>query len=244
MKIYIIAHKETEFPALPSIYQPLQVGTELHGKLPGNWAYDNDGENISAKNLSYNELTGLYWMWKNAEEDVVGLCHYRRYFVSSSGKINNLLFGKQTGFLQDEKIRKVLETHDMIVHNKTIFMEGCGKQFLRTQKHPEDLELTGYIIKRDFPEYADDFEKVCSRRTCHLLNVVIAGKELLNRYCQWLFDVLETVEKELKARGEEDFSRRLGMIGERLLDVWIAHNHVRVKECFMINTERNDWKPW
>lgn len=244
MKIYIIAHKSVDFPKLPDIYEPLQVGTALHDRLEGHWNYDDDGENISAKNLSYNELTGLYWMWKNSKEDIVGLCHYRRYFVTASGKLQNLLSGRQSHFIQEQDIRKALEGHDMIVHNKTIFLEGCGKQFLRTQKHPEDLELLKRVIEKVAPEYLDAFEKVFSGRTCHLLNVMIARRELMNRYCSWLFSVLEAMEAELKKQGETDFSRRLGMLGERLLDVWLVQNKIHVKECFMINTERNDWKPW
>ncbi len=244
MQIYIIAHKMGNFPVLSDIYKPLQVGTALHERLKGNWVYDNEGENISDKNLSYNELTGLYWMWKNSREDIVGLCHYRRYFVKASGKVQNLLFGKQNHFLQEEDIRKALEHHDMIVHNKTFFKEGCGQQFQRTQKHPEDLDLLRKVIEKEYPEYQKAFEQVFSGKTCHLLNVMIARKEILDSYCSWLFSVLEKVETELIERGETDFSRRLGMIGERLLDVWIVQNQIRIKECFMINTERNDWKPW
>ena len=40
-----------------------------------------DRDSISNKNDSYCELTGMYWALKNLKNvDVIGLCHYRRYF--------------------------------------------------------------------------------------------------------------------------------------------------------------------
>ncbi len=37
-------------------------------------------DNISAKNATYSELTGLYWLWKNVDVRYKGLTHYRRLF--------------------------------------------------------------------------------------------------------------------------------------------------------------------
>jgi Domain of unknown function (DUF4422) len=43
---------------------------------------DDTGDSIAAKNKHYSELTGHYWLWKNAPDlAVVGVCHYRRYFL-------------------------------------------------------------------------------------------------------------------------------------------------------------------
>ena len=66
--------------ALPtdSLYTPIQAGAAIHPPL--GLMRDNTGENISAKNGSYCELTVLYWMAHNVDADWYGLCHYRRYF--------------------------------------------------------------------------------------------------------------------------------------------------------------------
>ena len=77
IKILIAMHKPYWTPE-DDVYLPLQVGSALHPHfLP---VTDDSGENISAKNPGYCEMTGLYWAWKNLKADYVGLCHYRRYF--------------------------------------------------------------------------------------------------------------------------------------------------------------------
>lgn len=61
VKIYTMTHKKFDVPNDP-MYVPLQVGAE--GKEPLGYVRDNTGENISALNCYYSELTGVYWIWK------------------------------------------------------------------------------------------------------------------------------------------------------------------------------------
>ena len=79
MKVTVVvaAHKPYAMPDDP-LYLPLHVGAE--GKESFGFTGDNTGENISAKNPTFCELTGLYWAWKNLDADYVGLAHYRRHF--------------------------------------------------------------------------------------------------------------------------------------------------------------------
>lgn len=244
MSIYIIAHKNFDVPVSDEFYKVLQVGTDINGVINDSWCMDNTGDNISEKNLSYNELTGLYWIWKNTSEDVVGLCHYRRYFVKSIGKFKNIVLGKCEGFLEQDKINKFLDKYDLIVHNKTYFAQGCKKQYLDTQKYPEDIEVLREILEKNYPEYVSSYDKVMNGKTCHLLNMFIGKKEIVDNYCEWLFSILFEIEELLKEKGEDSFERRMGMLGERMLDIWIEKNDVKVKELFSINTERRDWKAW
>ena len=78
-KIIVCCHKQ-DIMANQEPYFPVHVGKALSDAKLGIQP-DDEGKNISAKNRSYCELTGLYWAWKNLKNvDVVGLCHYRRYF--------------------------------------------------------------------------------------------------------------------------------------------------------------------
>lgn len=235
-KIYIAAHKGFVSLVTGSIYCPLQVGAAINETFHNDWIRDDSGDNISEKNLSYNELTGLYWIWKNSEEDIVGLCHYRRYFVSRTGKISNFLFHTRSGFLPEKYIYDKAMRYDLLVHNKTFFLCGNGEQF-RSTKYSDDMKVVREVLVSDFPQYVESFDRVMDGKVCHLLNMLIGKKAVVDRYCEWLFAVLFAVEEKMIRGGETSFDRRMGMIGERLLDVWLVANHIRIKELFTINTE-------
>ena len=84
--IYIAAHKEFDVPRLEN-YVPLQVGAE--GKEDLGFLRDNTGDNISVKNPNFCELTGLYWIWKNTNDEYKGVVHYRGYFCKSNLSSNS-----------------------------------------------------------------------------------------------------------------------------------------------------------
>jgi len=42
------------------------------------WLMDDEGENISRLNPYFGDLTVLYWTWKNAKDEHLGVCQYRR----------------------------------------------------------------------------------------------------------------------------------------------------------------------
>ena len=87
IQIYVVSHSEEDIKTTISneIYTPLFVGR--NGKDNLGFLSDDQGDNISEKNPSYCELTGLYWMWKQSKEDIIGLCYYRSYFNNNEGSL-------------------------------------------------------------------------------------------------------------------------------------------------------------
>lgn len=252
--IYVIGHKKFTLPAMDSIYIPLVVGNQ-YGAVPEGWLSDQTGENISDKNYRYNELTGLYWIWKNSDAEIAGLCHYRRFFTTSVGKIRNVLTGRKDQFINEDYIKKVLDSYDVILHNRTFTLGGNQKHVCINKKDSKEtqnsklgievLELMNNTFKKVYPEDEIFYQKIMNRRYAHLLNIFICPKSLLDQYCEWLFPLLYAMEQEIDRQFPgQTLPRCMGLIAERLLDVWILKKKLRVKECFTINTEKIEWKPW
>ena len=61
--VMITCHKPCRLPQ-DGCYQPVEVGAALHAEHVPGCIPDDSGENISAKNQHYCELTALYWAWK------------------------------------------------------------------------------------------------------------------------------------------------------------------------------------
>jgi hypothetical protein len=52
-------------------------------------------------------------------------------------------------------------------------------------------------------------------------------REVLNKYCVWLFDVLRYVEERLDISGYDAFQARVfGRISELLINVWVLSNDI------------------
>lgn len=255
MKIFVVAHKQFQMPISSKMYCTLWVGNAKKN-LSKESACDDSGDNISEKNAYYNELSALYWIWKNTNEETVGLCHYRRYFTTLKGKMRNLLFGKNDVFLSEQYVEKKLKKYDVIVHNKTFFREGNRSQLVKsfyldlksgqgktTGVSEKVMELLDETFRELYADKVGAYEKVMRARSAHLLNMIICKRKFLDEYCEWLFPLLFRLEEKLQ-RNDLYTERCMGLVAERLLDVWLVEKKVKYKECFSINTERIDWKPW
>lgn len=225
MAVYVAAHKAFN-TLLPDNYIPLFVGAQ--NKKPIFAAADDSGDNISFKNSSFCELTGLYWVWKNTDDEYKGLVHYRRYF-SANGKI--LLQGQ---------IKKILSSYDVIAAKTEYLRESAYEEFVLHSGKEKDLELLRNVLQKLYPAYIPAFETVMSGNRLHLYNMMIAKKTVFNAYCEWLFDILFELEPLVDMTGYSDYEKRIfGFLAERLLNVWLLHNDLSVCSCAVKNTEQD-----
>lgn len=225
-RIYIMAHKEFEVPHKEG-YLPLQVGREGKGDL--GYLCDNSGEHISEKNASYCELTGLYWIWKNVQCDVAGICHYRRYFVWRETEAVPISLEQK--LLELSYIEESLKSYDMIIPDSGMTRYGSVRRHYEDRHHIADLMTCGEVLREKYPA---DYPAFCWNLDINFVslgNMMIAPKPILDQYCEWLFDILFETEKRIDIQGYDDYQKRVfGFLSERLFRVWILNRRVKVRE--------------
>lgn len=239
-KIVVATHKRYEMPD-NGLYLPLQVGAE--GKESLGYTKDNTGENISEKNASFCELTGLYWAWKNLHEDYIGLAHYRRHFGRRERK-------PLAGVLTDEQLKPMLGKYKVFVPKKRIYgIETLYSHYAHTH-YAGQLDCTREIIAEKYPDYIESYDAVVNQRWGYMFNMMIMRCDLLDSYCQWLFDILFELEKRMPPSEElSKFQGRFyGRVSEIIFNVWLNYqikngtlSKKDIKELHFFYTEKINW---
>lgn len=239
IKIGVATHKIYKMPD-ESMYLPIHSGAEIN---PNNLGYqkDNIGHNISEKNLTYSELTGLYWLWKNDNSEYKGLSHYRRHF-SNKKRVNIFSKGNFEDILTEDNLKKIINEHNIILPNKRkYYIETIESHYIHTH-YEQDLDVTRKIIKEIYPDYEQAYEKVLKSKSAHMFNMFIMKDEYFNEYCEWLFTILFELEKRLDISEYSPFHQRVfGRISEILLDVWIIKNQLNYTEIPVMFMENQNW---
>lgn len=188
----------------PSYEKAIQVGAALTDqRLKPGILTDDTGENISARNRQFCELTGLYWIWKHAKEDVIGLSHYRRHFL-----------------LPPDWLDIMERNHiDMILPVPAYIAPSIGENY-RERHDPSDWDfLLSYLQKYD-PEAYVWAQKVFAGNLYFTCNMFIMHREILDRLCGWLFPILEAVADHGGEKEDPYGNRYPGFVSERLMTLY------------------------
>ena len=224
MRVYMAkSHKDKplkQTAILPDYVFPLQVGASNCDIRIAD-LFDDRGENISAKNANYSELTGLYWIWKNklcnggsSDGDggqYYGLVQYRRMLTFSSDDLLRL---------EDNDVDVVLPypmpyEPNIHAHHERYLKDVDWKALLTAL---EELQ----------PAYADYFPQVLEQQYMYNYNVILAKKKVLREYCEWLFPILERTEEISDPKGSDRADRYIGYMGETLETLYFMKNKDRL----------------
>ena len=224
IEILVAAHKKFPMPEVEG-YLPVLVGAKKNYKPDIPYQRDDEGENISEKNPNYNELTAIYWAWKNLKDvDAVGLVHYRRlFFEKKPYNLNNVI--------SVEKVHQLLQKYDVLLPKKrNYYIETNYSHYIHAH-YKEPLDKTREIIKNSYPAYLKEFDRVMKNRKAHMFNMFIMRKEAFDSYCNFMFDVLGKLENTIDISNYSvQEARVFGYISELLMDVWLYTTKESYKE--------------
>ena len=240
MTTYVITHKQFNYP-LPTGYRPILVGAVKNAN-PDHYLADDEGDNISIKNPSFCELTGLYWMWKHTTDETVGLAHYRRYFSKYSNRgqmyLATLVKG-QVRPVAETELTKLLQNFDWVVAEPEVGGPGTIKEQFGTFHESDDLQTTRQVISEISPEVLPSFDQVMNQKQISFYNMFYTRRREMTAYCEWLFKVLFEVERRTDISNYDAYQQRLyGFLAERLLNVWLTYRQARLKYLAEYQTDQ------
>lgn len=226
-----------------NLFFPVRCGAIYDNQYVGSMAGDNIGDNISEKRFSYCELTVQYWAWKNIHADYYGLCHYRRYlsFSENDYSIGNsehnngcideayLCSEAQNKYkLLEDEMRRQIESNDVIAM-QPIKLKGISN-YEAMRRSPDyhnihDVDLMMSIIKDKYPHMVEAMNYYMYKcKYSWLYNCYIMRKEIFFEYNEFLFGVLNEVEKIIH---NDNYSQQMyrtpGTLGERLWGIFLIY---------------------
>ena len=197
---------------IPDWVRPIQVGAALTDVRISELT-DDTGENISAKNVNYCELTALYWLWQSVlnsasdHAEYSGLFHYRRILDITERDLLCLKAHDVDVVLPFP----TLHEPDILEHHSRYISES-------------DWEAMKRALEELAPEYAQVFSQIFSQSYLYNYNLILAKEKVLADYCAWLFPILKRTEELSKPRGWERRDRYIGYLGENLLTLYFLYH--------------------
>lgn len=132
----------------------------------------------------FNEYAGFYWILHNWEmKDYVGMFHYRRYY---------------NFFDEVPNIEKIFKYCKVILNSKFYLkypptFDGTPKsnrEFYKIWHNVDDFDLMGKIVKENYPQYADGWDRMSEADFIFPSSLFIMPKDLFKEYVSFAIDVM------------------------------------------------------
>jgi len=236
IKIVVATHKKYIMPEDSLLYFPIQSGSFYGDDL--GYQRDNVGENISEKNIEYNELCAMYWAWKNIDADYIGLVHYRRYFSCTSKREKSI-----DRILNRKTIERLLQNDSIILPHKNIYPNSIENHYIHSYAGNkklliDDISSLKRAVSKVTPDYEAALYDVLKSHSAHMYHMCIMKKDFYKDYCNFMFSVIFEVERIRGNRIPSD--RYIGGLSEFLLDVWLYKNKYSYIELGLVELEREN----
>jgi lipopolysaccharide biosynthesis glycosyltransferase len=234
IKILVCHHKQSPYIKNECVL-PIEVGKFLHTTKLDYCIGDDTGDNISKKNPYWCELTALYWAWKNLDADYYGLMHYRRYLSFENNEGYQVITSLREKSIQESlkptNIYNFCRDVDIItgpiwpIHPVGLDnLVMSSYDFYKREHVQADMDITLSVIKDKYPDFYFAALDELSSNYCFFMNLMVLKKELFYSYCEFLFGVLNEVEKKINLNNRDSYQKRVfGFLAERLSNIFVIY---------------------
>ena len=185
----------------------------------------HEGDNIDNMNPWYCEITGLYHLWKNDKDDVVGLEHYRRYFLNDDNCI-----------LSEQEAKEKLKDCDILLRRFVYRRYGLRDGFAWLESEDMMKYLIEFLYQIQEPDFAmfvlHELETQPEMSQC---NMFIGKADVVNKYCKWVFDAFKKVNFEKF----KEKPRIFGFLTEFIFLAWLKYHDYKVKWCKTLTFDKD-----
>ena len=190
-----------------------KISEEDYRWMLDNMIGDDTGDNISDLNREFNEMTAIYWAWKNYDKlgnpDYIGLNHYRRLFNIDFNNLDKLL--EKYYFIKTAHAKAEKSLYDGWRMSKK---EWTDNEYL--DKALECSKQLNIELGKDIEKF---FKSGIQGGWC---NMFILPRDEFFKYCEFIFNILFKLPKPKKVL------RTAGMFIERLTSYYLyklSQNH-------------------
>ena len=197
----ICNHRDKPLTAPPNLRpfeHPLQAGAALTDKRIAALT-DDTGENISAKNKQYCEMSAVYWVWKNTTHDWIGIEHYRRHLLVKPSMLT--------------------EDVDAILPLPYICRLNTLTQFRRFVSE-DVLTVLLQTLREMEPRMFERYLSVLRDRYQYTYNLLCAKRSVFDDYCAWFFRITGRMEEMGGVVPEIGETRALSYVAEVLTNLY------------------------
>lgn len=187
--------------------------------IENNYILDNTGINISSMNPILGDLTGLYWVWKNASDEFIGTNQYRRFY--DEDQINYFLPLKENILYVSQFLKCEFNVWNQFISSHGSIGINILNEASRLKKIPITKEMSNSLFQ----------SKLLS--PC---NMFFAHKKIFDSVCTILFEIIFELYQGTKyalnfiqdgihgGRSNKD-KRLLAFLAERVLNILYLHSN-------------------
>ncbi len=210
---------------------------------------DDAGTNVSAMNRSLNEMSVVYWAWKNyaalGDPDFFGLAHYRRFFIADESlplprhrwypKSELYLYGDEPAFRAAISSRSLLERlsdadvlcsyrYSAACLKRGASLRSCRDRFVQMMGADKGFlydEMERLVLAAR-PDMRDEVEYMRSHSDHYVCNMFVMPKAEFFRYCEFVFPILFRLAEMNANETDVERARAPGFLAEFLTSLFIS----------------------